>query len=68
MEPDQARQLEQRFAEVSKKTFLLGHFSHERPVTEIADPYGGTAEEFVECYRVLTDACEGFLSHFDART
>jgi predicted ATP-grasp superfamily ATP-dependent carboligase/protein-tyrosine-phosphatase len=64
MEPNQKRQLVNRFPRAKGKTFLLGHFRQERPTTEIADPYGGSAGEFEQCYAILADASQGFLSYF----
>lgn len=64
MEPGQERQMADRFPRAQGKTFLLGHFARERPLTEIADPYGKSAGEFERCYTVLAAASEGFLSHF----
>jgi protein-tyrosine phosphatase len=63
MELAHIRQLLEKFPEVSRKTFLLGHFAQERPLTDIRDPYGGTPEEFTRCYSFLSAACEGFLFH-----
>jgi protein-tyrosine-phosphatase len=65
MEPEQETQLERRFPEALRKTFLLGHFAKEAPSTEIADPYGGTAQDFAECYTFMVSACDGFLSRFE---
>jgi protein-tyrosine phosphatase len=64
MEPGQERQLETRFPGAGEKTFLLGPFSPDRPATEITDPYGGGAEDFDECYRILISACDGLLTYF----
>lgn len=63
MELVHIRQLLARFPDAGRKTFLLGHFAQERPLTDIQDPYGGTPEEFTRCYSFLSTACEGFLSH-----
>ena len=65
MEPEQETQLERRFPEARRKMFLLGHFAKEAPSTEIADPYGGTAQDFAECYTFMVSACDGFLSRFE---
>jgi protein-tyrosine-phosphatase len=67
MEPEQQRQLVARFPRAHDKTFLLGPFALDAPVSEIGDPYGGTAQEFAECFAMLQSACDGFVSHFDAR-
>ena len=63
MELAHIRQLQLRFPAAVRKTFLLGHFAHERPVTDIKDPYGGTAEEFSQCYSYISVACDGFLNY-----
>ena len=62
MEPDQQEELIARFPQAAEKTFLLGHFDPERPLTEIADPYGMPAAEFDACYARLSAACDGFLA------
>ncbi|MBK6491545.1 MAG: ATP-grasp domain-containing protein [Sphingomonadales bacterium] len=62
MEPDQQEELLSSFPQAAEKTFLLGHFDPERPVTEIADPYGRPAAEFDACYAQLSAACEGLLA------
>ena len=61
MELAHIRQLLAKFPDAGRKTFLLGHFAQEKPVTDIQDPYGGTPEEFARCYAYLSAACEGFL-------
>lgn len=60
MEPDQKRQLAERFPDARRKTFLLGDFSSV-PIREIRDPFGGTPQEFAECYGIIEEACGGFL-------
>lgn len=54
------------FPEARSKTFLLGHFS-PNPVMEIRDPYGGTPEEFEQCYALIVKACVGLFRHLEAR-
>jgi len=54
------------FPEARAKTFLLGHCS-PNPVTDIRDPYGGTPEEFEQCYALIVKACEGLFWHLEAR-
>jgi protein-tyrosine phosphatase len=63
MELAHIRQLHARFPDARRKTFLLGHFAQERPLTDIQDPYGHTREEFARCYSRLSAACDGFLVH-----
>ena len=65
MEPDHHRRMAERFPGAVAKTFLLGHFAEESPLTEIADPYGGSAGDFERCYTILTAASQGFLSRFE---
>jgi protein-tyrosine-phosphatase len=67
MEPEQERQVAQRFPRARSKTFLLGPFAEGGPVTAIGDPYGGTASEFAACFAVLAEACDGFLAQLEAR-
>ncbi len=54
-----------KFPEACEKTFLLGHFS-PCPVTQIRDPYGGTREEFEQCYILISQACDGLLGQLKA--
>lgn len=61
MEPDHVSQLAERFPTTVKRTFLLGWFIQERPMTEIKDPYGGSHDTFTDCYTTLVDACDGFM-------
>jgi predicted ATP-grasp superfamily ATP-dependent carboligase/protein-tyrosine-phosphatase len=51
-----------QFPEARKKTFLLGHFAPD-PLTDIRDPYGGSSEEFEECYALIVKACDGLLQY-----
>lgn len=67
MEVAHIRQLLEMFPDAGRKTFLLGHFAKEQPVTDIQDPYGGTPEEFARCYACLVAACEGFLVQLKAQ-
>lgn len=55
------------FPEARMKTVLLGHFS-AKPLTEIQDPYGGTPEEFEQCYALIMKACDGLLHQLQAST
>lgn len=61
MEVAHIHQLLEKFPNVGGKTFLLGHFSEDKPITDIRDPYGCASEEFVQCYRCLVAACQGFI-------
>ena len=54
------------FPEARSKTFLLGHFS-TRPFTDIRDPYGGTPEQFRQCYELIGQACDGLLDQLKSR-
>lgn len=67
MEVAHIRQLLEKFPDAGGKTFLLGHFAEEKPVTDIRDPYGCTPEEFSRCYTCLVAACQGFLAHLKAQ-
>ena len=67
MEVAHIRQLLKKFPDAGGKTFLLGHFAQEKPITDIRDPYGGTPEEFYRCYRCLVEACQGLLVQLQAK-
>lgn len=54
------------FPDARRKTILLGHFS-PKPVTDIRDPYGGTPEEFEQCYALISEACNGLFLQLTAR-
>lgn len=52
--------LKSMFPSAASKTFLLGHFA-VKAVTEIDDPYGGNADDFIRCYAIIADGCDGLL-------
>jgi predicted ATP-grasp superfamily ATP-dependent carboligase/protein-tyrosine-phosphatase len=67
MEITHTQMLFRLFPEARTKTVLLGHLSPD-PLTDIRDPYGGTPEEFEQCYALIVKACDGLLHHLQAST
>jgi protein-tyrosine-phosphatase len=74
MEHRQAVSLRKAFPEHASKIFLLSMFDTGRPPAwdrvsryNIRDPYGGTENEFLECFRGIERSIEEFLSRVDTR-
>jgi len=51
---------EARFPKLRSKVHLLGSLDPANPL-EIEDPYGGSAEQFVECYARVRGILQGLL-------
>jgi protein-tyrosine-phosphatase len=60
MEPAHVVHLRGTAREAVPRTFLLGHFA-SNATTDIRDPYGGSPEDFRQCYAIIDEACEGLL-------
>jgi protein-tyrosine-phosphatase/predicted ATP-grasp superfamily ATP-dependent carboligase len=67
MEPEHVRQMAALYPSTATPVFLLGHFTPGQPVSEIADPYGQSAERFSHCFDELVAACDGFLDELEKR-
>jgi len=57
MEWRQRRRVIKLYPQARKKVFLLRQF-YDQSVREVADPYGGTLEDFQTCFLMIRRACD----------
>ena len=58
MTRNQLRRLLTLVPEASAKSCLLMHFSRLQPEADVSDPFGGTREEYEECFLTMKEALE----------
>jgi protein-tyrosine phosphatase len=60
MEYSQRQRLLARYPEAQGKVLLLSSF-RSGILTQIPDPYGGTIEQFDQCYQLIRQSCDNLL-------
>ncbi len=59
------RQLLQRFPELAEKVFLLNELAGLTETPEVADPYGGTLEDYRRTFEEIRRAVTGLAAHLE---
>jgi protein-tyrosine-phosphatase len=65
METGHRLRLIRMYPEAERKVFHLGYFNG-KTLTEIADPYSGTVDDFEHCFTLIRHCCENLLRRIKA--